>query len=100
MKSGKKSDAALPCVSDFAGEPLERLEQRALEGVVFGIAALRRLRRRLPKWLRPGGKIDPARAIAAVTAVNTALATVSPVHLKEMARGIRRQLKEAGLSDE
>jgi hypothetical protein len=76
-------------MNDFT-DPLERLEQRALDGLRFGIAALKRLRHTLPKWMRRDNQLDPAKAIAAVAAVNSALATMSPLNMQRLARRIRR----------
>jgi hypothetical protein len=67
-------------------EPLDRLEQRALDVVRHGIASFKRLLRTLPKWMRKGGKLDLAKAIAAVSCVQTALATMSPVDMQRVAR--------------
>lgn len=78
----------LPSIGELSDEPAERLAARAEEGVAFAIAALKRLRRRLAAWLRPDGKPDSARCIAAVAAVNTALALLSPVHLRDFAKRI------------
>jgi hypothetical protein len=76
-------------------EPPERLEQRALAGIDHGLAAFRRLRRRLPAWIRKGDHIDAAKAIACLAAVEGALALISPCGMGRLARSIRRQMGEA-----
>ena len=70
---------------------LDESAERAIEGVTVGISSLRRLRRRLPRWLRSGGHVEEARAIATLAAVQTALTLVCPRHLAEQAAKLRRQ---------
>jgi hypothetical protein len=76
----------------FEGEPLDRLEQRALDGLTHGMAALRRLRRTLPRWIRPGDHVDAARAFAALLSVQKALRLISPCVLQQLARQIRARM--------
>jgi hypothetical protein len=78
---------------DFAfDEPLDRLEERALAGLAHGIAALKRQRRTLPRWIRKGDSVDAAKAIAALAAIQTALTFISPYHMGQLARRVRRKL--------
>ena len=76
-------------------EPLDRLEQRAIDGVRHGIAALKRMLRTLPRWMRRGGELDPCKAVAAVAAVQTALTTLSPLHMAKVAKKVRRRMNKA-----
>jgi hypothetical protein len=76
-------------------EPPERLEQRAIAGIDHAQAAFRRLRRRLPAWIRHGDHIDAARAIACLASIQGALALLSPCGMGRLARQIRRQMEEA-----
>jgi hypothetical protein len=85
----------MPAINNHIDEPLDRLEQRALDGLRFGISALKRLHRTLPRWIRKDGEIDPAKAIAAITAIDTALATMSPVNMQTIAKRVRRRTNEA-----
>lgn len=72
-----------------ANEPTERLAERVSEGVAFGIGLLKRLQRKLPRWLRRDGRIDRTRCVAAMAAVETALAHLTEDNLARLARRIR-----------
>jgi hypothetical protein len=76
-------------------EPAEHAAERAVMGVGFAIALLKRLRRRLPGYLHPGGTVDPARAIVAAARVQAALATIAPAQWADHVGRVRRQLAAA-----
>ena len=78
-------------------EPPVRLVERAVEGYGFLSKMCHKERSRLRRRLARRGRLTDAEALAAVTAVQTALAEVSPLNRQRLEARFRRELRRLRL---